>query len=177
MSFLTSIKKKTTSARFWRNVFIQLIILAVIYTGLQFWQTRNAISGVAPAINGSLLEGSQVALSDYRGEPVLIHFWASWCPICGFTHPSIDSLAEDYRVLTFASMSGDEEAVSEYVREQGISAPVIVDEQGDWARLYGVKGFPSSFIVGPDGKISDIEIGYSSYWGLRIRMFIAGFGA
>jgi len=177
MPVLTSLKKKLSSARFWRGLFIQLVILAVIYTGLQFWQTRNAISGTAPAINATLLDGRLVALSDFRGKPVLVHFWASWCPICRFTHPSIDNIAEDYAVLTVASMSGDAEAVSEYVREQGIVTPVIVDEQGDWARLYGVKGFPSSFIIGPDGEITDIEIGYSSYWGLRLRLLLAGFGA
>jgi len=177
MQLLSSIKNTLTSARFWRGVLIQSSLLLVVYVGLQFWQGRDAIHGTAPAIHARLLDGKQVTLSEYRGRPVLVHFWASWCPVCRFTHASVDSLAEDYDVLTIAMMSGDAEMVGEYVREQGIAAPVIVDEQGDWANLYKVKGVPASFIISPDGEVTDVEIGYSSYWGLRIRMFLAGFGA
>jgi hypothetical protein len=64
--------------------------------------------------------------------------------------------------------------VAEYVRENQINSTVIVDEEGAWAKLFGVKGFPTSFIVKPDGDIYDVEVGYSSEYGLRFRIWMAG---
>lgn len=160
--------------RFWRNLILQLILLAVVYTGLQFWQSRNVISGSAPAINAFLLNGQQVSLSDYTGMPVVVHFWASWCPICGFEESTISSLSKDYPVLSFATQSGDRDEVLAHIKNRNIDFPVILDEEGDWARHYAITGFPTTFIIDKQGNIFDVEIGYSSYWGLRLRLFLAG---
>lgn len=159
--------------RFWRSLSIQLLLLAVLYAGFQFWQSRNAITGAAPAINATLLNGQQVSLNQYRGQAVLVHFWASWCPICRFEESTISSLSKDYPVLTFASQSGDQDEVNAYIAKQNIDFPVIMDESGDWAQHYGITGYPTSFIIDSEGNIFDVEVGYTSYWGLRLRLFWA----
>lgn len=161
-------------AKFWRSLFIQCLLLLTVYVGMQLWQSRNAMTGQAPPINAVLLSGEQVSLTNHMGKPVLVHFWASWCSICRFEEPSISSIAEDHAVLTFASQSGDADSLRTYIKEHNLKFPVIEDEQGEWAQLYGVKGYPSSFIIAPDGSIYDVEIGYSSNWGLRLRLFLAG---
>jgi len=162
------------SPRFWRNLLLQLIILILVYSGFQLWQSRNAITGPAPAINAVLLDGRSVSLAKYAGKPVLVHFWASWCPICRFEESSISAISDDYEVLSFATQSGDRDSVKTHVDERGLRFPVIVDEQGEWAHLYGVRGYPSSFIIDSNGNIFDVEMGYSSGWGLRLRLFLAG---
>jgi len=159
---------------FWRGLSIQLILLAIVYTGFQFWQSRNAISGAAPAINARLLDGQAVSLNNYVGKPVLIHFWASWCPICRFEESTISSLSKQYAVLSFATQSGDQEEVENHIKQRNIDFPVIMDEDGGWAHHYGVSGFPTSVIVDAKGNVFDVEVGYSSYWGLRLRLFLAG---
>ncbi len=159
--------------RFWRNILLQFILLAVVYIGFQFWQSRNAITGSAPAINAVSLNGKQVSLSDYVGKPVLVHFWASWCPICRFEESTISSLAKEYAVLSFATQSGDQEEVLAHIKAQNIDFPVILDEEGDWARHYGITGFPTTFIIDAQGNIFDVEVGYSSYWGLKLRLIMA----
>jgi len=161
--------------RFWRSLLIQFILLTVVYVGFQFWQSRNVISGPAPAINARLIDGQQVSLNQYVGKPVLVHFWASWCPICRFEESTISSLSKDYAVLSFATQSGDINEVKAHIKAQNIDFPVILDEEGDWARHYGITGFPTSFIIDTEGNIFDVEVGYSSYWGLRLRLFLAGF--
>jgi len=160
-------------ASFWRGVLIQCLLLVIVYTALQIWQSRNVIAGQAPPINAVLLNGQQVSLANYEGKLVLVHFWASWCPICRFEEASISSIAEDYAVLSFASQSGDVETLRKYVKEHDLRFPVIEDDQAEWAQHYGVKGYPSSFIIAADGSIYDVEVGYSSYWGLRLRLFLA----
>ena len=62
-----------------------------------------------------------------------------------------------------------------YVAEQGLSMPVLVDDEGEWGRSYGVRGFPSSYVIDAEGQIFDVEVGYSSEWGLRARLLLAGY--
>lgn len=160
-------------ASFWRNVIIQLVLFALIYVGFQFWQSRNTPTGKAPVIDARLITGDAVSLAQYVGKPVLVHFWASWCPICRFEESTIASLSTQYPVITVASQSGSTAEVAAYMKQQNIAFPVIVDEEGDWAQRYAVRGFPSSFIIDAQGNIFDVEVGYSSYWGLRLRLMLA----
>ena len=161
-------------AGFWRGVLIQSTLLVVVYVGLQVWQSRHAMTGQAPPINALLLSGEQVSLADYKGKPMLVHFWASWCPVCRFEETNISAIAEDHAVLTFASQSGDANEVRAYSKQRDLQFPIIEDELGEWAQLYEVRGYPSSFIIAADGSIYDVEVGYSSEWGLRLRLFLAG---
>jgi peroxiredoxin len=172
---MASANNKTRRRRFWRNLFIQILFILVVYFAVQAWQGRHAPHGSAPVIQGRLLDGRNISLADYRGQPLLLHFWASWCSICRFEQDSIEALARDYPVLSVASQSGDVEAVRAYASEHGLAVPVLVDEDGELGRLYGVRGFPSSYVIDAQGQIFDIEIGYSSEWGLRTRLWLAGY--
>ncbi|MDT8404317.1 protein disulfide oxidoreductase [Sulfuriflexus sp.] len=172
---MTSLDKKNERRRFWRNLFIQIILILLVYFAVQAWQARDTPRGPAPPIQGVLLDGRPVNLADYRGEPLLLHFWASWCSICRFEQDSIDAIAEDYPVLSVASQSGDAGAVQAYVTEHGLTAPVLVDEDGELGRMYAVRGFPSSYVIDAQGRIFDVEVGYSSEWGLRARLLLAGY--
>ena len=172
---MPSKNKSNEPRRFWRNLLIQMVLILVVYFSVQAWQSRHAPRGPAPLIHGQLLDGPSMKLEDYRGKPVLIHFWASWCSICRFEQSSIESIAKDYAVITIASQSGDVDEVRAYVEENKVRMPVLVDETGEWGNLYGVRGFPSSYVIDAEGQISDVEIGYSSEWGLRARLFMAGY--
>jgi peroxiredoxin len=172
---MASVNSKIERRRFWRNLLIQIVLILLVYLAVQAWQGRHAPRGQAPLFHGQLLDGRSVKLADYRGKPVLLHFWASWCSICRFEQGSIESIAKDYPVLTVASQSGDEDAVMAYLAEQGVSMPVLVDEGGELGHLYGVRAFPSSYVIDGQGQISDVEIGYTSEWGLRARLLLAGY--
>jgi peroxiredoxin len=172
---MSSVNSKIERRRFWRNLLIQIGVILSVYLAVQAWQGRHAPRGQAPLIHGQLLDGRSVSLADYRGKPLLLHFWASWCSICRFEQASIESIAKDHQVLTVASQSGNRDAVAAYLAEQGLSIPVLVDEDGELGRLYGVRGFPSTYVIDAQGQISDVEVGYSSEWGLRARLLLAGY--
>jgi len=169
------ISPSSSKSKKWKSIAINGLLMLLIYIGFQYWQERNALSGEAPVFVGKLLTGENISLAAYRGKPVLVHFWASWCPICRFEQGNIDSLSRDYAVLTIAAQSGSREEVAEYVAEQGITAPVLVDEYGDIAAMYSVRGYPSSFIIDEQGQIYDQEIGFTSEWGLRLRLKMLAF--
>ncbi len=164
--------KKAATGRRW---LINITILLVVYWAVQSYQSRDAVtSGLAPDIEGVTLSGEALSLQSLRGEPVLVYFWASWCGICSLTRDSIDNIAQQHAVITIASQSGGAAEVQRYIDENNVTAPVINDEQGHFGQRYGVKAFPSIFIIDSQGEISDVEIGLSSEWGLRLRLWWAG---
>jgi peroxiredoxin len=151
----------------------QAAVLTAVLLGIQFWTTRDAASGAAPAFEGILLDGRRVRLSDYRGKPLLVHFWATWCPACRFEHGAIAAIARDHQVLTIAMQSGGEAEVAGYMAERGVDFPVHVDEQGELAARWGVTGLPTSFVIDGHGQIRYVTAGLTTGVGLRLRLWLS----
>ncbi|MDH5301125.1 MAG: protein disulfide oxidoreductase [Gammaproteobacteria bacterium] len=158
----------------WKSWLINISIVLVAYWAIQLYQGQDAPSGAAPLLSGISLDGKPVDLRQMRDKPVLVHFWATWCGVCRLEYASIDKLASEYQVITIATQSGSRSQVREHVKRVGITAPVLVDDLGLMARHYGIRGFPSSFVIDPQGNISDLEVGYTTYWGLKARLWWAG---
>jgi AhpC/TSA family len=89
---------------------------------------------------------------------------------------NVESLARGGRVITVASASGGSDAVGAYVRQHRMAAPIVVDESGALARVYGVTAYPTTFYLDPDGRIRHVEVGYTTTLGMRARLALAGVG-
>ena len=165
-----------TKTRKWLRRGLELLIVIVIIFGVRAWQQRDIVKGAAPALSGVTLDGTSYALAAKPGRPVLVHFWATWCPICRAEQGSIESLAHDNpNVITVAMQSGKNEAVQQFMHEQSVSFPVINDADGQLSEKWGVRGVPASFIIDTEGKVRFVEIGYTTGWGLRFRLWLASF--
>ena len=151
----------------------EVLVFVALYLGIKAYTQRDLASGVAPEIQAVLLSGEKVSLSDYRGQPVLVHFWATWCPICLMEQDSIQAINEDWPVLTVAMQSGDTNDVAKYMREEGLDWATIVDEDGELSRHFGVAGVPASFVLDGSGQVRFKEVGYTTNWGLRARLWLA----
>lgn len=156
----------------WRWV-RDLSLLLLVFLAIQWWQTRDALSGPAPAMAGQLLSGETISLDEYRGRAVLVHFWATWCPVCRLEAGAIDAVADHWPVITLATSSGDAEEILAYLAEEQLNFPVLLDERGDVARAWGIRGVPTSFILDGDGLIRSVQVGYSTSLGLRARLWLA----
>ena len=150
---------------------LALLVLAVF--ALHWWQTHGVARGSAPPLAGQLIDQRLVSLDDYRGGPVLVHFWATWCPICSLEYGSIDALARDHSVLTVATKSGTAQELEVFLAARGVSFPVLIDEAGDIARAWRVNGVPASFVIDADGQIAYVSVGYTTRVGLGIRLWLA----
>jgi thiol-disulfide isomerase/thioredoxin len=151
----------------------ELLIVLLVLAAVQWWQTRNVVSGPAPILVGELLDGGHVDLHADLDRPVLVHFWAEWCPICRLEQGSIDALAEDYRVISVATTSGDAAEVRAHMQREGLRFPVLLDEEGAIARAWGVSGVPASFVIDPAGRVAHAMVGYTSGIGFRVRLWLA----
>ncbi len=151
----------------------EVLVFVALYFGIKAYTQRGLASGPAPQIQAVLLSGEKVDLSDYRGRPVLVHFWATWCPICQMEQGSIQAINEDWPVLTIAMQSGDADEVSKYLRDEGLDWATIVDESGELSRGFGVTGVPASFVLDGAGQVRFKEVGYTTNWGLRARLWLA----
>lgn len=163
-----------TKKRRWLPWVRDILIAFVLVVAFQWWQTRDLAAGPAPELTGALIDGQKVTLSEYEGEPVLVHFWATWCGVCRLEEQNINNLAKDYKVLTVATNSGEADEIKAYLSENELHFPVVLDESGQLGAEWGIKGVPNSFVVDASGNIRSIAVGYTTEIGLRIRMWLAG---
>ncbi|MBC8211316.1 MAG: protein disulfide oxidoreductase [Gammaproteobacteria bacterium] len=167
-----------------------LLVYGLIFVGSGFlgnlWMTRDQISGVLPQITSVDLSGTVVrlgygsapgeaiVLADANLEkPLLVYFFAEWCPICKLQNGAISDLQPDYSVLGIAMQSGNDASVKQYMADQDIGFRVINDETGQISRLFHVNGVPAAFIVNQNGLIQYSTRGYASELGLRSRLWLS----
>ena len=163
----------------WRRWLVEIILFAAILVAFQAWQLRATPSaGAAPDFSGTRVDGSAFALNDYRaahpGQPVLLYFWADWCPVCRTTAGSVSSIAEDWPVMTLATQSGDAAAVRRFMQEKGYQWPTLADPDGKIMQRYRLPGTPAFVVIAPDGNIRFVNVGYTTEIGLRLRLWWAG---
>jgi len=153
----------------WQRWGLELLFVVVVLVGVRAWQTRDAVSGPAPELAATTVEGEAVRLEG----PTLVHFWATWCGVCDAMDGNVAAVAEDHQVITVATRSGGPASVRAHLEEHGLHMPTIDDSSGALARRWGVRSFPTSFFVDADGEIVTTEVGYTSELGLRGRLWWA----
>jgi len=159
--------------KFFRELAILVVMVMTVSVAVNLYKTWNVERGPAPELLFAGIDGKPV-MAQPAGEPMLVHFWATWCPICSLGQNSIQSLSEDYPVVTVAMQSGNEEELSQFMQQEGLNFTVIADEYGEIAKQWSVRGVPASFIISADGNIRFVEVGYTTEIGLRARLWWAG---
>jgi cytochrome c biogenesis protein CcmG/thiol:disulfide interchange protein DsbE len=120
---------------------------------------------LAPDFELKTPEGETVRLSDLRGQAVLVNLWATWCPPCRAEMRSIEKIYREYKdkglVVLAVNMTQQDDAiaVAPFVKEQGLSFPILLDEGGLVAHAYQLQSLPSSYFIRRDGIINEVVIG------------------
>lgn len=159
--------------RRWLGWLLNILLILVIVFGVQWFKSRPLISGEAPTLDATTTNARPFGLAQLRGQPILVHFWAVWCPICTLQEGTIEALNADYKVITVAMESGTDAEINDYRREQGLSFDVIADPYGEIATEWGVRGVPASFVIDGNGNIRFAGVGYHTGVGLRARLWAA----
>lgn len=104
-------------------------------------------------------------------KPVMLYFWATWCPICKMQSSNIQRLSQNYEVITIAVRSGDDNAIKEYLQGHNLDFKVINDFDGALAEKFGISVFPTTLIYNQQGEYFYGDVGYTSTLGLWLRMW------
>jgi peroxiredoxin len=158
--------------RWWRWVLEIALIIAVVLL-VRAWLARDLAEGPAPEFEAFLLDGTPVALAEFADRPMLLHFWATWCPICRLEEGEIMRLSRSHPVLTVAMQSGSAAEVDAHLTDRERELAVVNDPNGALARRYGVRAVPSTFIIDRDGQIVFRKQGYAPPLELRFRLWLA----
>ena len=123
-----------------------------------------SVGAVFPAFSLPDLNGEMHASANFTGHPVLLNFWATWCPPCRSEMPALQVLADRVAVrgmqLAAVSVDDDRNLVSEFVRQQRISFRVLIDRERVLAEsALHLTAYPTSFLVGADGTIRAVMVG------------------
>ena len=110
------------------------------------------------------VDGTEVSLSEYRGNVVLINFWATWCPPCRAEIPDLEAAyrtrQDDGFVVLGVNVEEPREAVAPFVEAMGMSYPVLLDKGGQVMKMYRAPGLPISLILDRDGVIRVRHVGF-----------------
>jgi len=118
------------------------------------------------------LMGGRVALPEaYRGQVVLVNFWASWCPACREEFEALEHVFGEYRprevILVSVNVGETRAAAAEFLRTRNVTYPILLDPDAAVAKLYGVIGLPTTFILDRGGAIAFKILGEIDRDGLR----------
>jgi peroxiredoxin len=158
-----------------RGLARDLVIAVLLVLAVRAFHLRDAASGHAPSFAVAAVTGAPVQVPAPDGQPTLLYFWATWCGTCSAMRGNVTALSDGQRVVSVASRSGGQAEVAAFARAHGIAYPVVADEGDRLMRAYGVRAFPTSFVVDGDGEISHVEVGYTTELGLRARLWLARF--
>ncbi len=127
----------------------------------------------APDFTLESLDGSKVTLSELKGNVVILDFWATWCGPCKMALPKLNEFAQwakdnnkavkVYAVDVWERTKGDEtkRAVTEFWTSKGYVMPTLLDTGDETAKKYGFDSIPTTIVVGPDGKVFTIHVGFN----------------
>ena len=137
-----------------------------------------ALGNLAPDFTLQTLDGKTIRLSDLRGQPLLVNFWASWCGPCQREMPELLRIYEAHRskgfvVLALNDTSQDSlPAVKEFVEEFQIPFPILLDKTGAVSTsLYQLRGLPTSVFINREGVMVRIYLGAMT--GAQLDQFVA----
>jgi len=125
---------------------------------------KPKIGGRPPAFeNVADIEGKLHSLDDYKGKPVIINFWGTFCPPCVAEMPAIERQYQKYKdqglVVLAINLSEDDITVRDFLKRFDLSYTILRDKNRMIERRYALRSYPTTFFIGRDGRIMDIDVG------------------
>ncbi len=154
-----------------KEILLFFIITTLLANGISFYKSMELNKQPLSIKEITLLDNEKYTFP--HAKPVLIHFWASWCPTCKMEASNIDSIAKNYEVVTIAVKSGSDEEIKKFLNDNHLDVKVFNDNSGFYTNKFNIATFPTTLIYDKDKNLLFSEVGYTSTWGLYLRMWWA----
>ncbi len=151
-----------------KEIVIGAVLLFILSNIMSYIRKPELDSTQLPKIEAQLMDGSIFRVQN--GKPLVIHFWATWCPTCRLEASNIESISKKYEVLTIAVNSGDNAEIEAYLKSKELTFRVLNDTNGKWAKQFKVEAYPTTFIYDSKGELKFTEVGYTTTAGLLARL-------
>ena len=123
-------------------------------------------SGPAPQFQLPSMAGKDVNLAQYKGQVVMINFWASWCGPCRTEMPILEKLSAKYKPMGFAmigvNVEPDSKVAADWLKVTPVTFPILFDTKSEVSKLYSVASMPSTVIVDRKGNLRWKHVGYKA---------------
>ncbi len=145
------------------KVFIFAFILNMI--NISFADQLTSLSNKQPAPDFKLIDMDEKIhrLSDYKGQPVIVNFWATWCPPCREELPSMNlgwkKIKNQGIIMLAINVGEDEDTIFTFTGDYPIDFTVLLDQTGEVTDQWPMKGLPTTFIIDTQGRIVYRAIG------------------
>jgi thiol-disulfide isomerase/thioredoxin len=158
------------------QLLLGLFLLTASSAWAQFEKKRWPAGVPTPAVSAMDLNGRVWTSSDFVGKVVVLNFWATWCPPCKEEMPSLQMLHDisDSKTLVLAvNVNEPASRVTRYAKSTGLSLPILLDSKSELVRRFGVEAFPTTVLIGPDGKARWRIVGDVDWSGPQANAWLA----
>lgn len=158
-----------------KNKISIFLLTALLIFGLAVFnfqlETAKAEVGINPGMEAANFKlttpgGKTMSLSDFKGQKVLVNFWASWCPPCREEMPDLQKLHAnngDQIVILALNIGESSSTAADFMEKNNFDFTVLLDKDQATARDYLVRGVPTSYFLDEEGIITDRIVGVLSY--------------
>ena len=159
--------------KYMKEIVTFVIFISIFANVISLYKAQDLNKESLGEVNLTLIDDIKYKFP--KNKPILIHFWATWCPICKIEASNIQRVANSYDVLTIAVKSGSDITIEQYMKKNDLSYKTYNDDEGFLAHQYKVPAYPTTFIYNKKGELVFSEVGYTSTFGLWIRMLWVSF--
>jgi len=154
-----------------KEIFYFIVTITILMNVVSFYKSQDLSQKPLVIQNFKLINHQEYKIPDKK--PLMIHFWATWCPTCKLEAPNINFLAKHFEIVTIAVKSGSDSEIKRYLNEQHYTFKVVNDTSGKLSSQFQIAGFPTTFIYDKNKKLLFSDVGYTSTLSLYLKMWWA----
>jgi len=156
---------------YFKEIVFFILFITLFANILSIYKSQEITANKLPNLPMRLIDNS--LYKPHLNRPLVVHIWATWCPTCKMEIDNIERIAKNYDTITIAVKSGSDYEIENFLKSNNLSLKVINDRDGSLAQKFHIPAFPTTLIYNKKGELVFSEVGYTSTFGLYLRIWWA----